>query len=74
MVTPRVTTKEVERQDAYYMLTDGVQVVLSKRIRRTDQDWSKCLPTYKSFIAFSWEYQTNLEAESLPLREQKRYQ
>ena len=31
---------KVEWQDTY-VLTDGVQVVLSKRVRRTDQDWSK---------------------------------
>ena len=31
--------RKVERQDAY-VLTDGVQVVLSKRIRRTDHDGS----------------------------------
>ena len=41
---------KVERQDAY-VLTDGVQVVLSKRARRTDQDWFKKFPTYKSFSA-----------------------
>ena len=35
------------------------QVVFSKRIRRTDQDWSKYLPTYKSFSAFPRGYQTN---------------
>ena len=33
---------KVERQDTY-ALTDGAQVVLSKRIRGTDQDWSKKL-------------------------------
>ena len=32
--------------------------MLSKCIRRTDQGWSKYLPIYKSFNAFSWEYQT----------------
>ena len=45
---------KVERQDQ-----DGVQVALSKCIRRTDQDWSKYMPVYKSFNAFSGEYQTN---------------
>ena len=43
--------ENVERQDTY-VLTDGVQVVLSTCIRRTDQDWSKYLPIYKSFSAF----------------------
>ena len=43
---------EVERQDAY-VLTDGVQVGLSKRVRRTGQDWSKYFPTYKSFNGIS---------------------
>ena len=42
-----------------YVLTNGVQVVLSKCIRRTDQDWSKHLPIYKGFNAFSCGYQTN---------------
>ena len=37
---------KVERQDTY-VLTDGVQVVLSKRIRRRDQDCPKNLPTDK---------------------------
>ena len=32
--------ENVERQDTY-VLTDGVQVVLSTCIIRTDQDWSK---------------------------------
>ena len=57
------------------MLPDGVPVVLSKRIRRTDQDWSKYLPVYKGFNVFSCEYQTNFvsriiatkrRAEALP--------
>ena len=65
---------KVERQDAY-VLTDDVQVVLSKRTRTTDQDWPKYLPIYKSFNAYSWEYQTNFggrivatkrRAEALP--------
>ena len=33
--------------------------MLSKCIRKTDQGWSKYSPIYKSFRAFSWEYQTN---------------
>ena len=65
---------KVETQDTY-ALTDGVQVVLSKRIRITDQDWTKYLPTYKSFNAYSWECQANFggriiaakrRAEALP--------
>ena len=27
--------------------------------QETDQGWSKCLATYKSFNVYSWEYQTN---------------
>ena len=34
--------RKAESQDTY-VLTDGVQIVQSKRIRRTDQDWSKYL-------------------------------
>ena len=62
MVTPKASTKE---RDGVYAcsweklkgktpmsFTDGVQVVLSKCIRRTDQDWSKYLPIHKSFNAF----------------------
>ena len=49
---------KVERQDTY-VLRDGVQVVLSKCVRRTDQDWSEYSPTYKRFNALSREYQTN---------------
>ena len=41
------------------MRTGGAEVVLSARVRRTDQDWSQYLPTYKSFNAYSWEHQTN---------------
>ena len=55
MTTSRASTKgdarwhlflflgKAERQGAY-VLTDGVQVVLSKCVRRTDQDWSKYFP------------------------------
>ena len=46
------------RQDTY-VLKDGVREVLSTCIRSTDQDWPKYLPTYQSFNAYSWEYQTN---------------
>ena len=49
---------KVERQ-VTYVLTDGAQVVLSKCIRRTGQDWPKYLPICKSFNAFSWEYQAS---------------
>ena len=58
-----------------YVLTDGVQVVLSKCIRRTEQDWSNDLPIYKGFNAYSWECQTSFggriiaaerRAEALP--------
>ena len=58
-----------------YVLTDGVQVVLRTRARRTDQVWPKILAIYKSFNAYSWEYQTNFggviiatrrRAEALP--------
>ena len=75
MVTSRASTRgtqdciyacsgssgRVERQDTYvtYVLTGGVQLVLSKCIRKTDQGWSKHLPTNKNFNAYSWEYQTN---------------
>ena len=52
-----------------------MQVVLSKCIR-IDQDWSKYWAIYKSFNAYSWEYQTNFggrtiatkrRAEALPV-------
>ena len=55
----RLFLGKVERQDTY-VLTGGVQVVLSKCIRRTDQDWSKNLPICKSFNA------TKTRAEALP--------
>ena len=42
---------KVDRQDTC-ALTDGVQVA-------TDQGWSKYLPIYQSFDAFSWKYQAN---------------
>ena len=70
----RLFLGKVERQDTYE-LADGVQVVLSKCIRRTDQVLSKHLPIYQSFSAFSWEYQANVggrmiatkgRAEALP--------
>ena len=57
-------------------MTDRVPVVLSKCIRRTDQDWSKYLAIHKSFNAYSWECQTNFggriiatkrRAEALPV-------
>ena len=58
-----------------HALTDGAQVVLSKCVRRTDLDWFKYVPIYKSFNAYSWEYQTNFGGRILPEREgQKRCQ
>ena len=64
---------KVEMQDTY-ALTDGVQVVLSTRVRRTDQDWFKCLPIYKSFNASeSGNTRQALEAESLPQREEQTF-
>ena len=53
-----LVSEKVESQDTY-VLTDDVQVALSKCVRRTDQDWSKRLAIYKSFNAFSWERRTN---------------
>ena len=81
MVTSKVST--TEKLDGIYAcdwvlgksLRDGVQVVLSKCIWRTDQDWSKRRAIYQSFNAFSWEYQANFggrivsakrRAEALP--------
>ena len=54
---------KVESQDTY-VLTPRAQVVLRKSIRRTDQDWFKNLAAYKSFNAYSWEYQTNFGGSS----------
>ena len=73
MVASEVSTKEKldgiyaysweKRQDTY-VLTPRAQVVLRKSIRRTDQDWFKNLAAYKSFNAYSWEYQTNFGGSS----------
>ena len=66
---------KVKRQNVY-VLTDGVQIVLSKCARRTDQDGSKYLPIYtRASKLFHGSAKPTLEAESLPLREeQKHYQ
>ena len=56
-----------ERQDAY-VLTDGVQVVLSKCVRRTDQDWSKDSPLDKFQWLFAGISDQTIEAGLLPQR------
>ena len=64
----------VSSWDCTYAITDGAQVVLSKCIRRADQDWSKYSYT-KASMHFLGSVKPTLEAESLPLREeQKHYQ
>ena len=62
-VTPRVSTKE--KLDSVYVCSweklkgKTPLCIQMECIGRTYQDWSKNLPTYKSFNAFSRGYQTN---------------
>ena len=57
---------------ASYVLTDGVQVVLSKCSRRIDQDWSKFIPIDKKLHCPFIGYQTNFGGRTICHKKESR--
>ena len=58
---------KTEAQDAW-IIGDGVDVMLSRSIRRVDQPWNRFLAYYMGFQTHSYVYQTNFGGRIVPTK------
>ena len=58
---------KTEAQDAW-IIGDGVDVMLTRSVRRVDQPWTKFLPFYTELQTHSFLYQTNFGGRIVPTK------